>query len=224
MSESAPEPDSQPAARSSGSGVFTRKLGPLPMWAWMGVALAVALAYYFIKQDKAKASAASSTTGSSTTAGTGDTGTTGTTDSSLIPQFVNQTYVQGSPPSAPGLPGPAGPTGATGATGAPAPAAAQVNQYPAPTKETVSKLSNTTAKVMWNYITTTTPKPASYTIAAYTTNGKLAQQITVASPDTSSGQGQATLSGLTAGTKYNIQVWANGGKVAPPGSLASITM
>jgi len=82
MSESVPE-------HSGGGGnVFTRKLGPLPMWAWMGIALAIALGFYLIK------SKSSSSTDSSTSSGD-------TTDSSLVPEFVNQTYVQGSPPAAP---------------------------------------------------------------------------------------------------------------------------
>lgn len=84
MSESAPE-------HSSGGGnVFTRKLGPLPMWAWMGIALAIALGYYLIKS---KSSSSSSDQSSGDAAGG--------TDSSLVPEFVNQTYVQGSPPAAP---------------------------------------------------------------------------------------------------------------------------
>jgi hypothetical protein len=188
------------------------------MWAWMGLALALALTYYFIKKDKASAST------STTAAGVGTAG--GTTDSSLIPQFVNQTYVQGAPPSVPGATGATGAPGATGATGAAGstPSAAQASIYPAPANETVSKLSNTTAKVNWAYITSASPKPTSYTVAAYTTAGKLAQQITVNAPDTASGIATATLSGLSKGTKYDIHVWANGGKQAPPHSTAELTL
>ncbi len=225
MSDTAPEADA-PQPRSSGSSPFTRKLGPLPLWAWMGLGLALGLTYYLIKKDKASATAASSTTA----AGVGTAG--GTTDSSLIPQFVNQTYVTGAPPSAPPVTGATGPAGSTGATGAPGatgtagstPAAAQASIYPAPADEKVSKLSNTTAKVTWNYITSATPKPTSYTIAAYTLAGKLAQQITVNAPDTASGVATATLSGLAKGQKYNIHVWANGGKQAPPHSTAELTL
>jgi len=187
-------------ARSSGGNVFARKLGPLPMWAWMGVALAVALAYYLWKKDKSTTAAGSAT------------------------QFVNQTYVNSAPPSAPGVPGPPGATGATGTAGAAAPAQAQASIYPAPQSTTASKLSNTSVKVNWAYITSATPKPASYTVAAYTPAGKLAQQITVNAPDTASGIAQATLSGLTAGQKYTIHVWANGGKSAPPHSTADVTL
>ena len=83
MSETAPE-------RSSGGNVFTRKLGPLPMWAWMGIGLAVALAFYLYNKNK-----------SSQAASQNAVNTPGGVDSSLVPQFVNQTYVENIPPPAP---------------------------------------------------------------------------------------------------------------------------
>jgi Fibronectin type III domain len=221
MSETAPEP-TQPSGQTS-SSPFMRKLGPLPLWAWMGIGLAVGLAYYLWQKNKSAAAATSSTTAS--------TGTSGTTDESLVPQFVNQTYVQSSPPAAPAVPGPPGPTGATGATGATGPAGTtttsaptQASQYPAPSGTTVKKLTNTTAQVNWNYITSVTPKPTSYTIAVYQLNGKLAQQFTVNAPDTATGSGQATITGLNPKYQYNVNVWANGGSKAPPHSTAKLTM
>jgi len=87
----------------------------------------------------------------------------------------------------------------------------------------VSKLSNTSAKVNWDYVTSVSPKPTSYTIAVYQMNGKLAQYFTV-NPDTKSSQGQATVTGLHPGWQYNVQVWANGGKVAPPGAKAKLSL
>jgi hypothetical protein len=79
---------------SGGGNVFTRKIGPLPMWAWMGIALAVALGFYLIKSKSS--STAASTPGTGT-----DTSGAGGVDSSLVPQFVNQTYVNNTPPAAP---------------------------------------------------------------------------------------------------------------------------
>jgi len=212
MSEPAPEPAS--SGGSSSSNVFARKLGPLPLWAWMGIGLAVALGYYYFRNNKASQAAQN-------TASTG----TSTTDSSLIPQFVNQVYTQNAPPSAPSTTGSGTTTtgGGTTSTGTTT-TAAQANQYPAPTGESVSKLSNTSAKVNWNYITGTSPKPTSYTVAVYQLNGKLAQQFTVNAPDTASGQAQATITGLHPGWQYNVHVWANGGKTAPAHSTAKLTL
>jgi hypothetical protein len=213
MSEQAPE--TAPAARSSGGNTFTRKLGPLPVWAWMGIALAMALAYWYLKNRKAVSAAQGTPTSTGSAASTGQT-----TDSSLIPQFVNQVYTQNAPPE-PGPPGPAGPTGVagpTGATGTPGKTApvAQANQYPAPTGLVSKALSKTSVQLQWNYITSPTPKPTSYTIAAYSTAGKLVSQTTINAPDTASGRASATVSGLPSGQKLQYRVWANGGKVAPP--------
>lgn len=96
--------DAAPARQSSGGGMsaLTRKLGPLPVWGWMGIGLALALAYYFITKNK-KSSA-------STAASTADT----TTAASQIPQFVNQTYTTVVPPA---TPPPTSSTGTTSSTG-----------------------------------------------------------------------------------------------------------
>jgi len=84
-------------SQPSGGNVFTRKLGPLPMWAWMGIALAIALLYYLYKKNTAAAS--STNTSAAQTAATNNT--PGGVDSSLVPQFVNQTYTNVTPPAAP---------------------------------------------------------------------------------------------------------------------------
>lgn len=104
-----PAPTGNAGGGGGGGNVFTRKLGPMPVWGWMGVGLAVALGYYFWQKNKA-ANSTSSTTG-----------TTGTTDQNLVPQFVNQVYDNSTPPDIdvnvnggqgpPGPPGPPGPTG-----------------------------------------------------------------------------------------------------------------
>lgn len=86
MSE--PAPESPPA--SSGGSAFTRKFGPLPLWGWMAVGLALALIYYFWRQNQANQAANSASSAS-----------TGTVDTSQVPQFVNQTVVQPTPPTEP---------------------------------------------------------------------------------------------------------------------------
>ena len=74
---------------STGGGNFlTRKLGPLPIWAWALMALAGAIAFY-VYQKKNSSAAVSPAAANA-----------GTTNSSLIPQFVNQVYTNGSPPPA----------------------------------------------------------------------------------------------------------------------------
>ncbi len=114
---------SMPEEPSRGN-VFTRKVGPLPMWTWMGIALVLAIAYYLYKKhSSAGAASTASSTGVSGTAGN----TPGGVDASLVPQFVNQTYVNGTPPPAPSVTvnntvtppaTPAASTGAAVATGA----------------------------------------------------------------------------------------------------------
>ncbi len=91
---------SMPAEPSGNSNVFTRKVGPLPMWTWMGIALVLAIAYYLYK--KHSSAGASQATGSGSTSGTA-ANTPGGVDASLVPQFVNQTYVNGTPPAAPSV-------------------------------------------------------------------------------------------------------------------------
>lgn len=95
------------AQRSAGGGnVFTRKLGPAPMWLWMLGGLGAALAFTALRGGKAKKEAPAEPQ---------DTG--GTQTASQTPPFIIQNY-----PGV-GVPGPQGPAGATGATGATGPPA-----------------------------------------------------------------------------------------------------
>jgi LysM repeat protein len=86
-----------PESRSSGGNVFTRKVGPLPMWGWMAIALVLAFVFYLYKKHTSSSSSTSSGSNSATN------NSPGGVDSSLVPQFVNQTYVNGSPPAAPSI-------------------------------------------------------------------------------------------------------------------------
>lgn len=85
MSESAPE-------TSGGGNVFTRKMGPLPLWGWMVIALLLAVFYYLYKKHQNSSNYSSSPS---------TVNTPGGVDASLVPQFVNQTYVENTPPAAP---------------------------------------------------------------------------------------------------------------------------
>lgn len=91
-------PEAPPAAPARGGGnVLTRKIGPLPTWAWVAIVSAILIGWAYFRSKQA---------GSSTTAA--DTTATGT-DASQVPQFVNQTYTSVTPPAA-GAPPPPAPT------------------------------------------------------------------------------------------------------------------
>ena len=79
-----------PAARAGSAGggnVFTQKLGPLPMWAWVAIAAGILIVWrvYAGKQSQAA---------QQSTAATG-------TGADQVPYFINQVYTGTTPPSAP---------------------------------------------------------------------------------------------------------------------------
>jgi hypothetical protein len=75
--------------------VFTQKMGALPMWAWMAIILGVVVLYSFYK----KQSSANQDTPAAQAAGNAPGGV----DASLVPQFINQTYENITPPAAPNV-------------------------------------------------------------------------------------------------------------------------
>lgn len=90
MSEQTTTSVSQPK-----SNVFTRKIGPMPMWGWMAILAGLALLYSFYKKSKGSANdqAAAQAAGNAP----------GGVDASLVPQFINQVYDQDTPPQAPNV-------------------------------------------------------------------------------------------------------------------------
>lgn len=86
-------PDVNAPAPKSGGNVFARKMGPLPMWAWMAVGLLIAILIYMYNKNKNNNGSASQST----------VNTPGGVDSSLVPQFVNQVYDESVPPAAPNV-------------------------------------------------------------------------------------------------------------------------
>lgn len=91
----------QTESGGGGGNVFMRKIGPLPMWGWMGIALLLAFGFYLL--EKHKSGATSSQSGQSPNT----VNTPGGVDSSLVPQFVNQTYTDVTPPASPPASAPA---------------------------------------------------------------------------------------------------------------------
>lgn len=96
MSQMAPEsPAAAPPARGGGN-VLTRKIGPLPTWAWVAIVSVILIGYAYWRNKQAGTTATPDTTADGT-------------DASQVPQFVNQTYTSVTPPAA-GAPPPAAPT------------------------------------------------------------------------------------------------------------------
>lgn len=73
---------------SGGGNAFTRKLGPLPVWAWMGIGLGAALAYSSWRKNKATSTSQASTVNPTGTA-------TGVQTASQTPPFIIQNYTTG---------------------------------------------------------------------------------------------------------------------------------
>jgi len=93
-------PAGAPRERATPGNVFTNKIGPLPMWAWVAIIGAAILGYAYFKNRSSGSSTAASSS----------------TPASDVPEFVNQTYTTVTAPAAP-TPNAGG--GAT--TGTPAP-------------------------------------------------------------------------------------------------------
>lgn len=72
----APQPEQE-----SGGNFFTRKLGPMPMWAWLAAGASGLLIISYLRNKQSAQNQAPSSL-----------------DSSQVPQFVNQTYTTVNPP------------------------------------------------------------------------------------------------------------------------------
>jgi peptidoglycan hydrolase-like protein with peptidoglycan-binding domain len=86
--------------------------------------------------------------------------------------------------------------------------------YPAPTGLAAGAV---TLALSWDAVTVNGAAVASYTVQAVGLNGEVYVHET---PTANS----AVLTGLVAGWTYNIQVWANGGPVAPPHATIKVTV
>lgn len=102
------------------------------------------------------------------------------------------------------------------------PAATGVTKYPAPTALKASSVGISSVLLSWTDVPTK-PTARSYTIAVYDKAGHLASQSTASAPDMPGAHTQVTVGGLKTKTAYHANVWANGGKQAPPHATVSFT-
>jgi len=166
---------------------WTTDIGPLPMWAWAGIALGGAVTVAYVRNRSAQASAATSTADQASAA--------------QVPQFVNQTYVSTTPPSVPSspvpqpAPGPTGPGPINAPPGNTPVPPKPVATLPAPTGIHSTGATSHSISVAWASVAGAT----SYRIRV-TYQGKL-----VGSPRTTSGT-SAVLDGLGPDHTYTVHV------------------
>lgn len=172
------QPQAQPEGGApqgaGGTNAFTRKLGPLPVWAWMGLGLAGALAYASWSKNKKAASTAS------------ESSTTGEQTADQTPPFIIQNITNEPPETAPGTSTATTPPPRTTLPWPPPvpPAHPTVPKPPAKkpkvviyrvkrgdTLSSIAKKYHTTVDAIWKYNTTPGNRPAS-TIATLKKRGK----------------------------------------------------
>lgn len=213
----------QPAAPAAGpvpgkrENVFTHKIGPLPMWAWVAIVGGGLVAWRLYASKNAATQAQQQGTSTSST----DTG------ANQVPQFVNQTYVSTTAPASPGTTGPGVPTNPSPVDpGQPKPTTTLPGSwhYPAPTGLKTVYVASKGVRLAWNAVTGPSGQhPNSYQVATYNSKGKLVNEHGTVSGNTSTDEYGPGGRGLPKGT-YHTQVWAQGGPVAPPGATVQYTL
>jgi hypothetical protein len=110
---------------------------------------------------------------------------------------------------------------------APKPQSGQVTRYPAPTGLAVVRTTTSSVSLKWNDTPGTVGSdkvyPASYTVRIWGHDGHVASMTTVSAPNNKGSLCETTVTGLKGKYSYKAQVWANGGKQAPPGSNVTFT-
>ncbi len=208
-------PEAAPAPAPRRENVFTRKIGPLPMWGWVAIAGGLLVAWRLYSNKQAAAQQATQPT------------TTPSTPADQVPQFVNQTYVSTSAPLAPAAttPTPTNPSPVTPVSSQPKPTTT-LNQwsYPAPSGLQVYDVAAKGVRLSWNAVTGPSGQhPNSYTVATYDSKGKLVNQHDTTAGNTNTAEYGRGGKGLPKGT-YHSNVWANGGPVAPQHASATFTL
>lgn len=144
----APPPAHDPTVKTGPGNVFTRKVGPLPGWAWVAIAAA---GIFVVMRMRANSTAAASTVGT-TANGQSDASDSDAYDADTMSQLMDSlgtsSYDAVSPgnggtSAAVGAQGATGATGATGAPGAPAPTKAGTVTSPGKVAKPVSSIFGT---------------------------------------------------------------------------------
>jgi len=168
-------------------------------------------------QAQNQAVSGSAATGSAS-GGSGDTGTTDTSGTTAqAGQATGATNASGTSVSTPG----GGTSPPSSAAAAAAPAASSKNwQYPAPQGLQAFNTTDSGTALRWNAVQGPGgQKPGTYTVQTWQGTSTKVDQFTSGSTSTQEyGSGGK---GLKPSTEYRVDVWANGGPVAPP--HASIT-
>jgi hypothetical protein len=236
--------------KGKGLEFLKQKVGPLPLGVWLAGGLGVWY-YLQRKQGASAASATPAGTATDPAGNTGiiDPLTGYVYDSpqdiaALQQQAADQAALSGATSGTAGgtSGGGTGTTSGGGATdtsggsgsgapaGGPAPTpppvtAAPVNpkwSYPAPKGLAAYDIAAKGYRIRWTAVRGPGGQvPATYTVATYSSAGKLVDQFTTPSTDTAEyGKGGT---GLAKGA-YHTNVWANGGPQAPPHASVSVTV
>ena len=216
MSEQAPERVA-PSSRAGGGGgnVFTNKIGPLPMWAWLGVAAGI-LVVWRVMAGRSSASSQATTTPSSA--------------ADQVPQFVNQTYLSTTAPLAPT-------TGDTSAPTQPSPFTPTMPGQPGPTtpmpptpttpQQTVASLASKIASVTG--LRSTGAGATNVNLAWNPVSGAQQYQVRVTYQGKviktfMTNRNQYNVTGLSPNRTYGLHVVAiNGNDWAPEASITQKT-
>jgi len=185
------------------------------MWGWLAIVGGGLIAWRLYSNKKAAAQQGTTTNPS--------------TPADQVPQFVNQTYVTTTAPSAPGATGgtPTNPSPVGGNPGdQPKPTTTLPGGwfYPAPAGLRASAVSDSGYSLNWNAVTGPTGQhPNSYTVATYDSKNKLVDQFVTGAGNTATKEYGKGGKGLPKGT-YHSNVWANGGPTAPPHSTVQVAL
>lgn len=157
------------------------------------------------------------------TGGDGSTSGTGASGSSLAPTgttatgaTTGTTNASGTSTTTPGT------SSAPASTSGAAAASSKSWRYPAPSGLSASSVSDSGFRLSWSGVQGPNgQRPSTYAVAVYQQNGtKVSQHNVNTTSSIEYGPGGV---GLKPSTSYKVQVWANGGPLAPPGANIVVT-